>query len=97
MKDLSVLIVGGGAGLGALLAKMAVDERYQGRGYGRLILQAVIDHAGQLGAKRLFIETSSKLPAAIALYEKLGFAHLPADRVPPSEYARVDVYMERWL
>ncbi|TGS80283.1 SDR family NAD(P)-dependent oxidoreductase, partial [Mesorhizobium sp. M3A.F.Ca.ET.175.01.1.1] len=25
MKDLSVLIVGGGAGLGALLAKMAVD------------------------------------------------------------------------
>jgi GNAT superfamily N-acetyltransferase len=79
------------------IAKMAIDEPHQGRGYGRLLLQAVIDHAKQLGAKRLFIETSSKLPTAIALYEKLGFTHLPADKVPPSDYARADVFMERWL
>lgn len=79
------------------IAKMAIDEPHQGRGYGKLLLQAVIDHAKELGARRLFIETSSKLPTAIALYEKLGFTRLPSNRVPPSDYARADVFMERWL
>jgi putative acetyltransferase len=79
------------------IAKMAVAEAHQRRGYGELLLRAIIDRARALGARRLFIETSSKLPAAIALYRKLGFTDLPPSTVPPSDYARADVFMERRL
>jgi GNAT superfamily N-acetyltransferase len=79
------------------IAKMAVAETHQGRGYGEMLMRAVIDRARALGARRLFIETSSKLPVAISLYRKLGFVDLSPDAVRPSEYARADVFMERWL
>jgi putative acetyltransferase len=79
------------------IAKMAVAESHQRRGYGELLLRAIIDRAHALGARRLFIESSSKLPAAIALYRKLGFDDVPAAEIPPSDFARVDVFMERML
>jgi GNAT superfamily N-acetyltransferase len=79
------------------IAKMAVAETHQRRGYGELLLHAIIERARELGARRLFIETSSKLPVAIALYRKLGFTDLPPGSVPPSDYARADVFMERLL
>jgi ribosomal protein S18 acetylase RimI-like enzyme len=77
------------------IAKMAVAETHQRRGYGELLLRAMIDRARALGARRLLIETSTKLPAAIALYRKLGFTDIPATAAPPSDFARVDVFMER--
>jgi N-acetylglutamate synthase-like GNAT family acetyltransferase len=79
------------------IAKMAVAETHQRRGYGELLLHAIIDRARELGARRLFIETSSQLPVAIGLYRKLGFTDLPPDSVPLSDYARADVFMERRL
>jgi len=79
------------------IAKMAVAETHQRRGYGELLLRAMIDRARALGARRLLIETSTKLPAAIALYRKLGFTDIPATAAPPSDFARVDVFMERML
>lgn len=79
------------------IAKMAVAESHQRRGYGELLLRAMIDRAHALGARRLLIETSTKLPAAIALYRKLGFTDIPATAAPPSDFARVDVFMERML
>jgi putative acetyltransferase len=79
------------------VAKMAVAESHQRRGYGEMLLRAMIEHARSLGARRLLIETSSKLPAAIALYRKLGFSNIPAERIPPSDFARVDIFMERML
>jgi N-acetylglutamate synthase-like GNAT family acetyltransferase len=79
------------------IAKMAIDSAHRGRGYGRQLLEVVIDHARGLGARRLFIETSSKLPTAIALYRKLGFADIPPERVPPTDFARADVFLERWF
>jgi putative acetyltransferase len=77
------------------IAKMAVAETHQRRGYGELLLRAMIDRARALGARRLLIETSTRLPAAIALYRKLGFTDVPAANVPASDFARVDVFMER--
>jgi hypothetical protein len=40
----------------------------------------------------LFLESSSKLGPALALYESSGFEHRPAPR-PGSQYARADIYM----
>ncbi len=74
------------------LAKMAVDPAYQGRGLGRLLVEAVIDFARSVNAESLFLVTNSSLAGAIRLYERLGFRHAPLP--PHNEYARADVYME---
>ena len=79
------------------VAKMAVTPAWQGRGLGRNLLEHVIDQARQLQAKRLYLETNSRLVPAIRLYESLGFRHLAADRVISSPYQRADVYMELFL
>ena len=79
------------------IGKMAVAESYRGQGIGKQLLGYVIAHARQMGSRRLYLETSTKLPNAIHLYESQGFTHLPPDRVRRSPYARSDLYMELYL
>lgn len=73
-------------------AKMAVTESAQGLGLGRKLALAVIQQARKCGAKKLFLETNSKLSAARHLYRSVGFV----ETQPPFEtvYERADVYME---
>ncbi len=78
------------------VAKMAVTERYQGRGIGRKMLDLVIAEARELGASRLYLETNSKLHVS-RLYESIGFRHVPVERLKPSLYSRADVFMEMFL
>ncbi|WP_369058529.1 GNAT family N-acetyltransferase [Caulobacter sp. 73W] len=73
------------------VGKMAVDERMQGRGYARKLMLACIEKARALGARRLYLESSSHLTPALTLYELVGFQHLPPS---PSPYVRADVWME---
>jgi putative acetyltransferase len=54
----------------------------------------VIRKAQELEARRLYLETNSTLTPAIRLYESVGFHHVPPEKVTPSPYERVDVYME---
>lgn len=79
------------------VAKMTVAESFRGCGIGRSLLEKVIAEARALGARRLYLETNSKLTPAIRLYESLGFRHLPPERIVPSVYARANVYMELFL
>jgi GNAT superfamily N-acetyltransferase len=76
------------------LAKMTVSEDERGRGIGRALLSYAIEQAKSLGAASLYLETNHTLSDAIHLYEALGFLHLPPERVHPSPYARVNVFME---
>lgn len=76
------------------LAKMAVAPGFRGHGIGRKILAYTIDQARRRGAKRLFLGSNSKLGSAVHLYESLGFRHLKAEEIPPSPYARANVFME---
>jgi N-acetylglutamate synthase-like GNAT family acetyltransferase len=76
------------------VAKMAVTPAWQGRGLGRRLLAHVIQKAQELGARRLYLETNSRLTPAIRLYESVGFHHMPPEKVTPSPYKRADVYME---
>jgi putative acetyltransferase len=76
------------------VVKMAVTERAQGLGIGRLLLEATVETARASGATRLFLETNSKLAPAIRLYESVGFRHIPPERRQASPYARSDVQME---
>jgi GNAT superfamily N-acetyltransferase len=79
------------------VAKMTVAEQLRGEGIGQRLLRYVIDYAKALRARRLYLETSSKLQNAIHVYESLGFRHLPPERIRSSPYARADVYMELLL
>ncbi len=79
------------------VAKMAVTEWRQGSGIGRRLLEWTIREAAAAGARRLYLETNSKLMPAIRLYESVGFVAIPRDRVTPSPYARSDVAMELFL
>jgi putative acetyltransferase len=76
------------------LSKMAVSPAERGRGTGRLLLEAAIDRARELGASSLFLGSNRRLTAAVRLYESAGFRHVPRDRVGPLPYARANVFME---
>lgn len=76
------------------LAKMAVAPECRGRGIGRRLIESAIEHARRMGAKSVFLGSSTKLPAAVHLYEAAGFRHVPPDSLGPMPYARADVFME---
>ncbi len=73
------------------LAKMAVAETSRGKGIGYLLGKAAIEKARQLGAKRIYLESNTKLPQAIHLYYKLGFEKITGH---PSPYSRCNIQME---
>lgn len=79
------------------VAKMAVDESHRNLGIGKAMLAHVIDAARVLGARRLTLETNSKLMNAIHVYESLGFRHIDPSLVEPSPYKRANVFMEQHL
>src|SRR3954466_9280690 len=68
------------------LAKMAVTESSRGMGVGRRLLAQVIEEARASGARRLYLETNHVLTPAIRLYERMGFRHVPQERVVRSPY-----------
>ncbi|MDB5233963.1 MAG: MarR family transcriptional regulator [Hymenobacter sp.] len=72
------------------LAKMAVSPRAQGLGIGWALGQAIIAKARKFGAHRVELLSNSRLAPALALYEKLGFRHVP---LTPTPYQRTDVKM----
>ncbi|MEN0050143.1 MAG: helix-turn-helix domain-containing GNAT family N-acetyltransferase [Bacteroidota bacterium] len=73
------------------LAKMAVSPKVQGKGIGYLLGQKVAEHARSLGAKKLYLESNTKLKPAIKLYEKLGFVKVSGY---PTPYSRCNIQME---
>ncbi|MBW8304949.1 MAG: GNAT family N-acetyltransferase [Brevundimonas sp.] len=76
------------------VAKMTVSPAARGLGLGRRLLEACETAARAAGAPRLYLETSSTLVPAGALYRGFGFVDLPPR---PSPYARADVWMEKRL
>ena len=76
------------------VAKMTVSPVARGLGLGRRLLEACETAARAAGAPRLYLETSSTLKPAGALYRSFGFVDLPPR---PSPYVRADVWMEKRL
>lgn len=74
------------------LAKLAVREDVRGLGIGRALTEAALAWARERRARRVILVSSTKLRAALQLYERLGFRHgpVPAD----AAYVTADVYME---
>jgi DNA-binding MarR family transcriptional regulator/GNAT superfamily N-acetyltransferase len=55
------------------LNKMAVNEKAQGQQAGRKLLDAAVNRAKKMGAKKIILKTDNRLRNAVNLYCKLGF------------------------
>ena len=78
------------------ISKMAVSNKYQGKGTGRLLLLKTLDKARELQIQKVFLETNSHLSRAMALYQNFGITVQPHPN-GKSDYSRADVYMELQL
>lgn len=66
------------------LRLLAVAPSARGFGVGEFIMRRIIDLARERRSTRVMLHTSNSMPRAIALYERLGFAHLAElDEVVP--------------
>ena len=77
------------------LAKMGVRPSAQGKGAGRMLVDAAIAKARAMGMSRVYIETNSVLGPALKLYHAAGFQ--PLRERQPSPYARADVQLDLFL
>ena len=77
------------------LAKMAVTEKVQGLGIGKILLEHCLQEAKNMGATKVSLFSNTKLSAAIGLYLNYGFTQvdLPAD----IHYERANIKMEKKL
>jgi len=73
------------------LAKMAVSSHMRGKHIGWKLGQAAILWAKEMEATKIYLDSNTKLKAAVNLYYKLGFK---AIKEHPTPYKRVDIQME---
>ena len=78
------------------LTKMAVDPTFQGRGIGRILMDAVEEYAKHdLGRSRIYLLSNTKNAASIRLYKRCGWTVMFEG--PHPQYARCNIGMEKQL
>ena len=60
------------------MKRVYVRDAAKGQGLGRQLVERLIADARGFGYRTMFIDTSPTLTTAIGLYERLGFAPIPA-------------------
>jgi GNAT superfamily N-acetyltransferase len=73
------------------LAKMTVAPDYQGQGISKFLLEKCLQKGRELNASKIILFSNHQLKAALGLYEKFGFQHVP---VVDSPFLTADVKME---
>lgn len=76
------------------LAKMAVDEKFQGHKIGNTMMEFAIEKVKSLAATKLILYSNTMLGPAIHLYKKYGFVEVPLEN---SEYERANIKMQKDL
>ncbi len=74
------------------LSGFYVDHNCRGQGLGRALLQAAIGAARERGAAGIYLETWSKMAAAVSLYTSLGWRI--GERLPESSGAEWSYMLE---
>jgi len=73
------------------LSKLAVSPSAQGKGVGKLLVNAIIALAKEKGGSKLFLQSNTILGPAIDLYYKVGFKKVSR---PSPLYDRVNIQMD---
>lgn len=74
------------------LVKMAVDEAFQGKGYGNELLRFIIHFSEKHHWDKLLLYSNTVLENSIHLYRKFGFLEIPMENDTP--YKRGNIKME---
>jgi RimJ/RimL family protein N-acetyltransferase len=53
--------------------RFIIDSEFQGRGYGRLALKVLLDHARDLGIEQIYCRVRRENARALHLYRSMGF------------------------
>lgn len=77
------------------LARMAVEPRERGKGFGDMLIREAIQCAKDNGASKIYLLSNTVLKPAISLYQKYGFKTLTTGQHPI--YARCNITMELLL
>ena len=76
------------------MKRLFVRRAFRRFGLGRVLAQALIDHAAQAGYSSMLLDTLDDMEAARGLYESLGFYEVPPyyfNPIPGAHYLRVDL------
>lgn len=74
------------------LTKMAVDNKWRGRGIGEKLMYAILDVAREKGVPKVVLFSNSNTSAAaVKLYFKVGFKEIPLEA---GVYKRANIKME---
>ncbi|CAN5125013.1 hypothetical protein BH11BAC5_BH11BAC5_41770 [soil metagenome] len=73
------------------LSKMAVEEKFQGKNIGNVLIDHCLSEAKRLQLEKVILYSNTTLGPAIHLYEKYGFKEVPDFK---SEYKRANIKME---
>jgi ribosomal protein S18 acetylase RimI-like enzyme len=74
------------------ITKMSVTKDSQGKGVGKLLMDACIQIANDKKWDRLFLYSNTVLVPAIQLYRRYGFREIPLEM--NSHYCRTNIKME---
>lgn len=77
------------------LARMAISNQHQGKGYGSLLLETCLKKLKSISAKKVQLVSNTKLETAISLYKKYGFTTTHIGQHPV--YKRANIEMERHI
>lgn len=69
----------------AHIRMLGVDPAARGRGVARALMDACFDRAREAGRTRMTLNTTQRMTAAQAMYERMGFERTP-DRVFPDGF-----------
>ncbi|MES3017968.1 MAG: GNAT family N-acetyltransferase [Bacteroidota bacterium] len=76
------------------LGKMAVSNKAQGHGAGKLLLEHCLNFAKQKRITKLVLYSNTQLVQAIHLYRKYGFKEIELEH---GLYERANIKMEKYL
>jgi GNAT superfamily N-acetyltransferase len=79
------------------LKRIFVADAGRGKGIGRALTTALMEHARLAGHVRAVLDTGFRQVEAISLYESLGFRRILAYYECPAELQAVLIFMERSL
>jgi putative acetyltransferase len=78
----------------AEMKRLYVRPAFRRLGLGRLLSEAILDRARELGYSCVLLDTLNDMEAARALYEELGFEEIPPyyhNPIAGSHYLKVDL------
>lgn len=79
------------------LQKLYVAKSYRGQGYASQLLALIEEEARLAGYQEIYLESSTKLAAALKLYEKMGYQHLAQPLTQETGHYLMDVWMVKDL